>query len=295
MADEAETLDIVVDETAPDPLIETTVDDKTKKVVEPDEGIETLKAQLAAEKERGDQAEAARRAAEAEASRHAQEAAKAKTEKQDGELQLVENAIGSIKAEQDILTDKYADALAAQDYVEAAKIQRKLSGNEAKLLTLENGLESLKTAPKPQPREVAADPVETLAGQLTPKSASWVRSHPEYARDQRLYQRMIAAHNLAVTDGLEPESDGYFAAIEQTLGIGRQAADETGDSALSAAAQPAQRRSAPPAAPVGRGGGASPSRVTLTAQEVEMAEMMGMTREEYARNKVALQKEGRLH
>ena len=37
------------------------------------------------------------------------------------------------------------------------------------------------------------------------------------------------------------------------------------------------------------------AQVRLTAQEREMASMMGMTVEEYAKNKLALQKEGKLN
>ena len=67
---------------------------------------------------------------------------------------------------------------------------------------------------------------------------------------------------------------------------------------VSAAAAPAQRRSSPAAAPVSRSGtgtgGGSPNVVRLSADEREMAKMMGMTAEEYARNKLALIKDGKL-
>jgi hypothetical protein len=108
---------------------------------------------------------------------------------------------------------------------------------------------------------------------------------------------MLAAHNLAMADDIPADSDDYFAAIEDTLRIRRQ--DNSGDyDAMADAAKPTQRRSAPPAAPVSRnggGGGSKPNRVTLTAAEREMASMMGMTPEEYGRNKLTLQKEGKLN
>jgi phage I-like protein len=49
---------------------------------------------------------------------------------------------------------------------------------------------------------------------------------------------------------------------------------------------------------VSRGGGApgtKPNRVRLSAEERDMAEMMGMTLEEYGKNKRDLQREGKLH
>ena len=122
-----------------------------------------------------------------------------------------------------------------------------------------------------------------------------MRRNPQFATDNRLYQKMLAAHNLAVADGIDPDTDDYFASIEDTLRI--RSRNEYED-ATSSAAKPLQRRSAPPAAPVSRSGtptGTRPNRVTLTAEEREMASMMGMTPEEYGRNKLALKKEGRMN
>ena len=95
---------------------------------------------------------------------------------------------------------------------------------------------------------------------------------------------MIAAHNLAVADGAAVETDAYFAAVESILGLTK---------AAPAAEDPPTRRSPPPAAPVGRP--ENPRAVRLSAEEVEMASMMGMTNEEWAKNKQALRAEGRLH
>ena len=58
-----------------------------------------------------------------------------------------------------------------------------------------------------------------------------------------------------------------------------------------------RRASAPPAAPVSRSGtgtGGRPNVVTLTRAEQEAARDMGMTPKEYAQNKVALIKSGRM-
>jgi len=57
------------------------------------------------------------------------------------------------------------------------------------------------------------------------------------------------------------------------------------------------RKAPPPAAPSSRAasnGSGGRNAVTLTREEREMAGIMGMTPEEYAKNKVALKKEGKL-
>lgn len=253
--------------------------------------LEALKKQL--EEERKGRQEAMRRASEAEQSAYA-----AQGEVQDTSLHLVSNAIDTVRQNNNILKSNYREAMATQDFDAAADIQAEMSANAARLLQLEQGKQALENQPRqPAPKPYQADPVEALASQLSPRSAEWVRRNPQYATDPRLYQKMIAAHNLAMADDIPADSDDYFDAIEDTLRMRRQ--DNSRDyDAMADAAKPTQRRSAPPAAPVSRsggGGGSKPDRVTLSAAEREMASMMGMTIDEYGRNKLILQKEGKLN
>ena len=286
--------------------IEIDVDDVEKTedhediVVETDEGsendidksLEELKAQL--ERERQARLEAEKRAHETESSLY-----QAKNENKSSNLHLVNNAIETVKQTNDVLKANYREAMSVGDYDAAADIQASMAENATKLMQLEQGRKALEKTPDyeiPEPY-YSSDPVEALASQLSPRSAAWVRSHPEYATDTKLYQKMLAAHNLAVTDDIEPDSDEYFEAIETTLRI-RNSAPSYEREATSQAAKTTQRRSSPPAAPVSRGGsgtGSRPNVVRLTAEEREMASLMGMTDKEYAANKMALKKSGRMN
>lgn len=259
------------------------------------DGIETLKAQLAHEKSARQEAE--RRANEASGA-----ATAAKKDVQDTNAQLVNNAIETVKQATGILKASFRDAMAAGDFDAAADVQAEMATNAAKLMRLEEGKAALEAAPKEPAKEVSRsqpiiDPVELLAGQLTPRSAAWVRAHPQFATDQRQYQRMLAAHNLAIGDGVEPDSDEYFSTVEQTLRIAPRVAVTIDDDPVSEAAKVAQTRSTPAAAPVTRSGNGTGGRntVRLTAAEVEIAEMNGMTAEQYAVNKQKLKAEGRLN
>jgi hypothetical protein len=265
-----------------------------KKEISADEGIRELKLKL--EEER-----LARLEAERQMKRATETASAAKSEVDDTNLKLIDNAIETVKNNQLALKRSYAEALSKGDHEEAAEIQIQLSEMAVQKMQLENGktayqsrIEQTKSAPP-----VQNDPVEMLASQLSSRSADWVRAHPEYATNPRLYQKMIAAHNLAMADGLEADSDDYFNTIEETLKIPSRNSIPHEDSALSAASAPTSRRSAPPAAPVSRSpttnSGTRPNVVRLNAQEREMASMMGMTDQEYARNKAALIKEGKLN
>ena len=259
--------------------------------LEPDEGIKELKMKLEQE-----------RAARIEAEKHArmafQTAAEAKNETQDTNLQLVKNAIDTVKRNNDILKYNYSEAMAVGDYTKAAEIQETMSMNSAKLMELERGRQHMETAPKYEAPQIQtpSDPVEAVASQLTPRSAEWVRRNPNFVTDPRLYQKMVAAHNIALADGHSPDTDDYLASVEETLRISKRVAVEAEDP-MAEAAKVTQRR-APPAAPVTRSGtgtGSRPNVVRLTRLEAETARDLGMSEEEYARNKMLLQKEGRLN
>ncbi len=273
------------------------------KVVSPEEAMETLKGQLATEK-------AARAAAEQRANAQAEATAKAQTEVLDTNQQLVSQAIETVKQNQAIAKARYAEAMGAQDFAAAADAQEEIASNASRMLQLTNGLEALKQAPKPRAQTVL-DPAEELARQIeaggSPRSAQWLRQHPEYGRDNNLLQGMLGAHNVAISRGIRVDSDDYFDFVENALGIsgrgggngGGNGRAEAEDDALSEGARASGgRQAAPAAAPVSRGGSGngSPQRtMRLTADEIEIAGMMGQTPEEYARNKAALQKEGRLN
>jgi len=298
-AEEQIEIDLKVPEEAPKGEIEVEVA-KTEEAgsqaaapeMPPEIGIRELKFQL--EQEKLARAEADKRAREA-----AQREFEAKNEVSNTNLTLINNAIVNVRQETDYLKANYRDAMSVGDYDRAAEIQQRMADNSAKLLQLENG----KTAMESQVKEAVPqyqqplDPVETLASQLSPRSAAWIRQHPQFATDQRLFQKMIAAHNLAMADGLAPDSDDYFDVIEDTLKVNRSApvAVEVADPTYEAA-KVVQRRTSPPAAPVSRTAtpGTRPNVVRLTADEREMARSLKMTDQEYAENKRALQLEGKL-
>lgn len=256
----------------------------------PQDSIEDLRRQLAAERE-------GRIEAERRAQTSTVEAHNARVEKEDTDLQLVIGAIDTLSRDNDLLKGSYQFAMQNGDFARAAEIQQEMSANAAKLLQLENGKKAMQSRPKEGPRPLPpADPVEALASQLTPASAKWVRDHPDYARDPRLNRKMIRAHEDAVDDGLTPDTPQYFEAIERRLGIKADDPSSAPDDVTSDAAKVTGRRdAAPAAAPVGRGGGtANKNVVRLTAAQREMASDMGMTPEEYAKNLVALRKEGKM-
>ena len=273
-------------------------------VLTPEQGIAELRAQMEAERR-------ARAEAENRVQQAYQHAQRARAEVDETNLHLLRSAIDNIKRDSEGLKAQYREALSVGDYDKAAEAQEAMATNAARLLQIEAGYAEMEhRARAPAPPPPPADPVEAFAGQLSPRSAEWIRRNPDCVTNPRLQQKMIGAHTMAIADGLEPDTPEYFAAIEGALGLGGQAASASGgrsasgrapdpsqDAATSSAAAPTQRRSsAPPAAPVSRSGepGRSPNVVRLTAAEADTARSMGYTPKEYAELKMKLVKEGRM-
>lgn len=294
MENEEEHVEVALEEEkkSPDePQIEV-VDEKIEKKVEekpevsPDEGILAMKKRLEA-------AETARLEAEKRAREASERAQKASSETKDANYQLVVNAIETVKSRAESIKQAYASAMSSGDYEKAAQLQEALAINAQQLSELKRGKKAMKEemekgnkSDEQLPRESSNEPmIDQLARQVSPKSASWIRENRDELDNERMIRRMFRAHEDAVDDGLAPDSDEYFSYIENRLGLKKDITE------VVEAPQP--RKSQPPAAPVTRGG-QRPNVVRLSRDQVEMAKMMGMSEADYAKNMVALQREGKM-
>lgn len=277
-----------------DEEIKGTEDDRPVK--EPDEGIEELRAKLKEEQER-------RLAAEARERKLAGDLTAKDGEVKQTNQQIVESAIDKLKTERDITKARYRAAREAGDIDAEIEANDQLADVAAKLNQLELGLRAMKEQPTQETPRTArtGDPVEDLARGMEAeghaRSAEWIRKHPEYARDPDMYREMLAAHNLATGRRfkLTPNTDEYFAKVEEILGIDPATRHQphtddpppaNGHDQTSSAAKPTRERGAdtpPPAAPPSRGGGGK-GAVRLTAAQLEAAQISGLTPEEYAAN-----------
>lgn len=249
---------------------------------EPDESIEELRRRL--EQERLARIEAERRASQAN-----DQATKAFAEVEDTQYHLVRSAFDSVKRDQEILRANLREAMQIGDYDKAAEINESMSMNSVKLSQLEQGLVEMQNRARiaqerpatPPPTRSGGDPVDDLIQRVTPLSARWLQENREHIQDQRALRIVARAHEDAIDMGIIPESNEYFSLVESRLGI-RKEAPAKEEAALSSAAAPVQRRSAPPAAPVSRGGSATrPGVVRLTPAQAEAAKISGLSNKEY--------------
>jgi len=265
--------DIVIVEAPEEPRIET------KPEITVDDGIEALRRELEAEK-------AARQRAE-------QQARVATNDKADSDLRMLNTAIETEGRNKEILKANLREAVANGDTDAQADILMAINQTENNLRQITEGKKHYEA----QIKAPVANKVEALAAQLTPKSAEWVRNNPDVVNDERRAKRLERAHFDALDDGIQPDSPDYFNFLENRLNINKTPVRQEAAMSEASESTSGRRASAPPAAPVSRSGtgtGGRPNVVTLSRAEQEAAKDMGMTPKEYAQNKVALVKSGRM-
>ena len=265
--------DIVIVEAPEEPVI------KTKPEITVDDGIEALRRELEAEK-------AARQRAE-------QQARVATNDKADSDLRMLNTAIETEGRNKEILKENLREAVANGDTDAQADILMAINQTENNLRQITEGKKHYEA----QIKAPVANKVEALASQLTPKSAEWVRNNPDVVNDERRAKRLERAHFDALDDGIQPDSPDYFNFLENRLNINKTPVRQEAAMSEASESTSGRRASAPPAAPVSRSGtgtGGRPNVVTLSRAEQEAAKDMGMTPKEYAQNKVALVKSGRM-
>lgn len=248
-----------------------------------DAGVEALKSQLAAERAQREQLqrqlrEETGRRSGAETSAHAAKLAQLKAEHE------------RIGRDGEIVQAELETALRANDFAAIAKAQRLLARIEASAMRVADAYDYMAAQQPPAPvegrqgaEEAYADPVEKFAATLMPRSAAWLRQHPECATDRTKNHTMIGAHHSAIAAGIEPESDAYFAHVEQALGYSARPAEQ----ARAVPPPAAPSRSSVPTAPARPGG----TTITLSPEQRSMARDLGMSEKEYAEQLAAIRAE----
>jgi hypothetical protein len=237
-------------------------------------------------------AEADRRIAEAAQRTHQAERAVVETRKDS-----VSFLLDSIKSDMENAKRNLQAAYQAGEFEKAVEMQANLAVLGARMVEAEKGkleLEARSKAP-PQQRQQpsqADNPAEYYAAQASPRSAQWIRSHADLFATQAGQKQVERAHNHALGEGAEIDSDDYFRLIEERLNPPQR---ETYRAPLAAAVS----RSASP----GSGGSGPQSNVVkLSPGEVKIAlEARADPKwsdeealRQYAVSKAALIREGKL-
>jgi len=284
---------------------ETQVDDR-------EIALQQMKAQLEEVSRRHEQEKIARHRAEQYAFQQAKAAQDTQNDLHQSNYQVVVSGIENMKQTIEQAKRAFAEATAAGDYNGAAEANDTIAWANAHLKDLYEGKNRIESHLQPAEGRVADAPPQQqyapqpeqqqqlspeqqfnlLLSKLTPKSAAWMREHPQAAANM---DKLSAAHNAAtVLKGIPAESPEYFSFIENELGMGGN--------------KSSGRKPPMASAPVSSGGYSSGrsssynggSTMTLSAAEVEQALLIDpdlpreKAIEQYARNKAALIREGKM-
>lgn len=228
MSDEEDLGAVAIEIPVEEGRTEIVPDKKPEAVVEDTSALADLKAQIEAHKEATKREREAREAAERKAREEAEKAKQASVEVQDNRLTSISNALKAATSEAEIAERALVEALRASDYDAAGKAQRLIAAAEAKILQLENGKAALEEQKREAPKreEPKRNDVDSWIDSLSPRSADWMRSHREFVGDQTMMNKIGAAHNFAVSaKGILPDSDEYFAFIEESIGLRKPEAE----------------------------------------------------------------------
>lgn len=268
-----------------------------------EERLAGLEDEVRASKAR--EAEANRRAEEAEA--RATKASGTADANQDAAFRnhktAVANAATAVKSELATAKQALAKALETGDFNGAADAQEAIAEAKAKELGIQaeqsriDAWEKLppeQRRPPPKADEVRQPqtPREAVNVRGMPKAArDYLDEHPEYLDDWKLWNKLTRAHQDATeVEGHEPYGDDYFAFVDQRMGAGSaRRQPPRGDGALPPS------RSGPAAT-----GTRNSSEVALTPRQREAAHFSfpelppDQAEIEYAKNLVALERDGRM-
>jgi len=132
----------------------------------------------------------------------------------ENELNRVANDFLTAESEAKAAEAAIVEAGDLGDFKAQATANRKLAAAESKKLQAESQHEYLKRAPVS-----SGNAFEDHLSQFTDRTASWMRQHKDFVTDSRKNAKMVGAHHMAVSDGLEPDTSEYFSHVEKQLGI----------------------------------------------------------------------------
>lgn len=259
---------------------------------------QTLEQQLAEMREKLAAADKRAENAEAERARLASENRQAQVEVRDSRLVVLDRSIEGANAEKAQITAEIRAAKEAGDYDAEIAATDKLQQVNIRLTNmtvgkshLEQQIEDAKTQPQIASRDDYINSVD-------PASRDWLNQHRDLIdTNGQPKQDLVDAHFHALSKRAKPGTEKYFTAIEEFL------ADQSGTTAQETTTTTTPRDPDPPAASVRGNTGGAPDvggaqrqtgRIRLTRDQVEAAQIAGLTPQQYAEQLRELERTGEI-
>jgi len=244
-----------------------------------------------AERKRAEEAERRRNEVQTENTRFQEETSQA-------QYDAIVNALEASKAEAEAAERALERAEFDADAKAKSDAYRRLARAEANITRLEDGkaayearIAEAKARPKQEPDGPKLDAFEQAISNMPPLVKDWMRQHPDYMTDRRKNAKIQALHYDVEEEGHAFGTQPYVEAMEVKLGM-REAPkkaeeqEEEQQQRITVVTQAPPTRDIPSSS---TGKPASSTKVTLTAEEREIARLNGITEIEYAKQKLKLQ------
>lgn len=267
-------------------------DDREPEPKDDDDPLSDLEKQLATLKKRAD-------TAEAENAQLRQHAEASEADVALSQQAVIGHAMANAKSVLEQAERELDAALKAQDGSRAAKAQRAIVRAEMDMADYERAADELKAEieqakrkPKEQskPKGTGDAYLDSIAHMDKPAQEWCIKNRADLEGNPKRATRAVAAHNLALTEDIAPNTPEYFAFLDKQMGYNQEKADTV----------TTKKRERPAAKPqTGAPGGTRASsnsgrrEVHLTAAERQAAAAMGMSAAKYAANKLKIEENGK--
>jgi antitoxin (DNA-binding transcriptional repressor) of toxin-antitoxin stability system len=191
---------------------------------------------------------------------------------------VVDQAKGRLEAEIEKAKIAYKNAYEAGD-------ADALLDAQAKLTRLQNDHYRWDTF-KPPARQMAEPNASAIQPQpqpqpqvkLSPNQERWLSNNDWYGKDRRMTSFALGVHEELVYNGVEPDSEKYYAEIDREM---RKTFPDRFSDGEEVEVNARQRKPAAVVAPAARSA-KTPRKIRLTSTQVAIAKRLGLTNEQYA-------------
>ena len=108
-----------------------------------------------------------------------------------------------------------------------SKLQRRKERKRGR--TAEDARQDTRTQPTDPVEAFISGPIDAAGRRRSDEAQNWLRNHKTYITDERKRFKLNAAHNDALAEEIEPDSEAYFAHVEKFLGLTKETKTATGN------------------------------------------------------------------
>lgn len=194
----------------------------------------------------------------------------------------IESSMEAAKAKlKKAMDDQDAEAMAA------AQLEiGKLGSDQARYEQMKAQQEALAKAPK-QEKEVEIPKAPKQEAVKDPKAEAWATENEWFGRDKVMTNVAYAIHEDLVNQGVDPRTDYYYTEIDKRM---RDNLPHKFEQDSSSTEEPATQQPVQTVAGANRNRGTGRNVVKLSSSEAAIAKRLGLSNEQYASEKLKLQR-----